>query len=696
MTEEQTKTTEKVSVPTHSICKSVWNTHKNNTPHEVLTRTYKVGEIPITPAWAGCIAFDFPQALFAVPTIQKYLEPFKYFRSGIRIKISINATTYHQGMLVTSFIHDREISTPADEYNLAEMSAMNSTYFNYSTSDTAELEYDWTCPVNAMEIKDADAGASIGTLVLCPLDSVLNAGGGSDNITATIMATFVDPEVAGYAVVPVSLVKKQATLEEKTKTRDHSLFGASSTPFSSVITPITATVDQMADLGDMILGGVFDKPTLLDSTIKVARDYGSEFGSGKGASVATKLQLNPTYKLGTLDYSEFFTTDKTFRNLAQQPMLNDIWNASGSTWNVFVPVTPSYLGNQNRYTEIDVVTSPDYLYTVGMLHELWSGTIRYHIKIITSSFVTGRLRVTFMITDPPDQYGGDFPTLLIDVHGTTETDFAIPMLYTKLLARFEDQAVGQLKIDWLIPPVSSSDTLKVTIAMFRAGGSNTVFAVPRTYTAASGLVEKQSSLKAHFKKDFSLLGKPKILITKGVTLTEQAGRISDYMKRYYLRSYSSPPQNKVPANKFLETFPEVYYYGDIPMHPYLASIFKYVRGGLREAYFGLPLNTMQYIGFNENNVFDTSASYYVTDNTQSQIMVLEIPYISDVVHLNKTLSTRYRSYYREASCYVPSSTSPTASTAYALSFADDRIMFYLLPPPRIVTAPAAQGRTKKT
>lgn len=685
LTKDMTKTMTLVSVDKTMESKARWNTFKNNTPKDVLTRMYKVFEYTITPAWVSIQPINFPEALLQVPTITNYLKNFKWLRAGVQIRVMINSTTYHQGMMCSSFIHDVQQGAPTT-LEPVELSGLNAVYYNYSTSDTALLKYDWTAPYMAMNIADATEGSVIGSLLLSPLVAVKNASGGADNITVTIMAGFTNPCVGGYRQPAPGVAKQSATAEEVFKTQNHSLYGPSSKPFSGVLETVTGIANTIEDLGDLMTGGLLDKPTVLEIPTKTFEDKGVELICGRGASMASKMQLCPTHKLADLEMEgNHFSTKKTWRALAMHPLLHANYDISSPTWTATIQCTPSYLGNENVFTNIDAVTVRDYLDVAASFHNFWRGSIRYHLKVVTSSFVTGRLRITYINDDTPDQYAGDMPNILLDIHGTTTLNITVPYLRPAYMTKYTETGAPKLFMEWVSPPVSSQETPTVNLVVFRAAGPDFQVAGLCSKNPLEPTVQKQSLLINTFKEDFPMIGEDmKMVKVVGITVTEHSSGLSDFFKRYVIVESEEDNPNGVIVDKFLMTTPATFVANDIKPFQYLSSCFKYVRGGARRCDL-LPTGqtdwrfvTLQAPG---SVTPDAGAGIYAIDPTSNRMVITETPYMSDCTHLNKTLDLRFASIYQGQ--FMTTSVTPGVSDQF-VSFADDRYFFYLLPPPRVI------------
>lgn len=701
MTREMSKTLRTYDEDGIYIAKPVWNCFRDNTPHEILTRQYKLGEFSITPDWSPAthLEFNFPAALFAVDTVFLYLKPFKWLNAGIEISIQINATVFHQGMMSSSFLHDT--TTDVAQLNNAELSAMRAVYYNYSTSDSAVLRYSWVAPSFGANIANPLEGASIGKLILSPLVQLQNANGGEEVITVSVYARFIDPVATGYRTVTTAgrVAKQSANQEEVAKTTNHSLFGPVGDGIKGIMHVADGVIGDIEDLGDLFTGGLLDKPTALDYPTKVYDDIGSEFVTGKGTSLATKLQMYPEFKLGEQQGWEqnWFTTKQTFRQLAGRPMLHSVLDASASAFTYKLGCTPGFLGTENVYQEAgDTIVQPDYLMQVSSLHAYWRGSIKYHIKFVTSAMTQARIRIAYMIEDTPDDFGGDNPSIIVDIKGTTEVNLTVPYLWDQIMREGESTVfdIPALWFKYVTPPVSSGVAAPdITMVVFRSGGPDLIVAQPITRIGtpqALGVVEKQSMLSHVFKHDkFPSFSKnDKIMKMKGVTVTEQAGFIGDMFKRYYAWERDVPDENQAITDQFLMgTAPSFNVPGTFHPFPYYMSLFKYVRGGARYGFQAASADvSVNYITPSQTPLnYNAGAGFYLQDTAKNRFAFVELPYMSTMPYLCRTQNTSFKSVYAPKYTTIAG---PSDAEGRFLAFSDDRYMFYLLPPPRVIIPPA--------
>lgn len=670
-----------------------WNCFRDNTPVEVMTRQYRLGEFSITPTWnSGThLEFNFPGDILSEPTVEAYLKPFYWLNAGVEISVQLNATVFHQGMMVSSFLHDSTIASISLEN--VELSAMNSVYYNYSTSQTAVLKYEWMAPVHGMNIQDPNEGAVIGKLILSPLVALFNAAGGDQTITVVVLARLIKPKVWGYRTVPGTVKKQSANSEEVAKTKDHSLFGPIGQATKGFLGVAQGVIGDLEDLGDLFTGGLLDKPTALDYPTKVYDDLGSEFVTGKGTSIATKLQMYPEFKLGDMPFKQkHFSSDETFRSLSRKPTVHEILDASSGGFTHTMGVTPDYLGNQNILPGGTTII-PDYLNYTASLHTYWRGSIKYHIKFVTSSMTQARIRISYMVEDVPSISGGDNPNMIIDIKGTTEVNLTVPYLWNEYMRVMGDPAkvnVPALYFSYLTSPVTSGATEPViTMVIFRAGGPDGIFALPRSRSGDPGVkgVFKQTSLQKTFEGNFpSFAATDTLARLKGVTITEQAGYISDLFKRYHEFVTSEIDPNLNIGERFIMQFPATYSAPGV-FNPYLVfgSMFKYVRGGARFGYQALGTETtVNYITPSENSTnYNSGSGFYIQVPQKNRFSFVEMPYMCTSPYVCRTLNPNFQSVYNNVS-FFSTIAGPADSVQYYMSFADDRQFFYLLPPPKVI------------
>jgi len=197
---------------------------------QILSRPYPVA----TFTWSGTDGIGtpypwitFPDALFSIPNIQEKLQRFQYMRAGIRISVRINGTAFHYGKLLLSWIPhwNPSDSTTRPFQNMYTSSTLNGSILSANTNVALEWLIPFTGPSNYWNLKDDSSAAAEGFMgivqpwVMHPLS--LTGATATPELTVTIYANFVEPEVAGLGLRTSSAIvfkkknipnKKQAYL----------------------------------------------------------------------------------------------------------------------------------------------------------------------------------------------------------------------------------------------------------------------------------------------------------------------------------------------------------------------------------------------------------------------------------------------------------------------------------------------------
>lgn len=222
---------DKAAIPGPDIT-SIANPYERQDMDKVLKRSYKVAEFDwlTTLDFAQNIgAVEFPDALLEIENILDKLAQFKYLRSDVEVEIKINATQFHMGAVNVSYVsHGNGNLTPVNTPS-KRLSLGTSMVMSISSVNSIKFVIPRTGPLFWDEVHLQDTGnlchGSIGTIFLDCLTPVRLVGGDtSTNLTITVFASFVNPEVAGYGVSDVSaeLVKKKTRrlLAQKEKSID--------------------------------------------------------------------------------------------------------------------------------------------------------------------------------------------------------------------------------------------------------------------------------------------------------------------------------------------------------------------------------------------------------------------------------------------------------------------------------------------
>lgn len=709
----------------------------DQTPTAILTRQYKVMEFNITPSLTRQTLI-MPQALLALPAITKALSSFYYFRSDVEIAVKLNSTPYHQGMLQTSFYHDVKNGVLANMPNMQQMSTMHAVYYNYATSDAATMTFGWLHPLGYMNIPATNNDAYIGVMFFDPVVPVANTSGGTTTITCTVYARFINPRTAGFRneapaegqagkvfkfnSIPETISKSKEVVPV-TDASDDII-----SPLFKSINVIPGAITTVMDLFSH-LTKLLDKPRDISNVQKMNYQVGEDMITGAGIVQADRLTLYPTSKLANFPLAPM-CADSTMPivKIAQKPMLFDTYTFDSThlTYNIYAhPMSVGTMG----YHETSVANAwaqPDYLATMTSVARYWKGGIKYFLYFVTNSFTTARFRISYIIdyNETDLAYGGDFPSQIVDIKGSTEVPILVPFLH-QLPYKLTIPPGGaegytlspKITVELLSLPVSSQGTAPfITLCLWRAAAEDFQIASLQTSVLNPFLLHPPDSIK-HKKKEiakgqasldemFTKVFTPiacdcKMMIEQGYTTTETIGTCNDVLKRFQEMA-DEPESLIVPRSK-----PGVAgtANGSWLMGPgateeqkaqsnawnFINNLFKYQRGAMRYRYIqDGEISTTETIYFTPTDSFlagtlDSGGGVTVWRRDMNPIYTQEKPWIGTVPYygaddLGVIIPTEMH--------YVDTAHSNmgTGVGSYK-AIGDDRILSYLLPPAAVWFVP---------
>nr|QDH87618.1 MAG: hypothetical protein H4RhizoLitter211311_000002 [Picornavirales sp.] len=173
----------------------------------ILSRLYPIDNW----AWSGSstsgtllISYHFPNALINASTnLQEKLHRFQYLRAAVRVLIRLNATKFHAGKLLVTWVPCYKKGT-TDSNAMQDMysaSCNNSVIVSANTTVPVDFIIPWVTPYSYWNMRDSYATTAQGLMgyikvwVLHPL--ILAGASNTPSCNVTLYASFVDPEVAG-------------------------------------------------------------------------------------------------------------------------------------------------------------------------------------------------------------------------------------------------------------------------------------------------------------------------------------------------------------------------------------------------------------------------------------------------------------------------------------------------------------------
>lgn len=675
-----------VSMKIISFCKQPFlagaaNPFPEETPTKILSRQYRIADLVVDPSFTG-YRVNFPQALFQVPAIAKALSSFYYFHADLQVMVKINATPYHQGALMVSFVHDAPDTLAL---STAQLSVYSPVMMNYATSDAVTLNYSWMCPELYSTTVYTGGPHAIGSLFLAPIAPVVNISSANDSISVTIYASFKEPKTAGFINDPIVL--QSGTQDKFAPTQEAENKSASGLVTArgavSLLSPIFRSIPIVGQVYDTIaavaknLSSIMDKPRDLTKAMKMVPDYTVPMCNGTGIDDSSRLSLYPASALKTKGVfpHDCHTTNMSFVELASTPMLHYQQVLSETTPSFELVVDPMFLGTYN-ILDPGVTIQPDYMMYLFSMHKFWRGSIKYFIIFNTSAFVTARIRVSYAInpTETNFGYGGDFPSRVIEIQGTTQCTFIAPYLaptpYRPVLEPFTDITTGPPKINislLTLPVASQGSDPFITATVFRGGGPDMQFVNLQQST-----ITLQCDVQKEFKNKFEPLACDCTLsFEDGYTTAETSMFLIDAMRRY-----SPAASNVFPIYNNLDDLDNGFNDWRTP-YCLISTMFKYWRGSYRKKYL-LNQTATSWDGVSQTFLggFNAYGAALYTPASHAPQLTVEMPYQAAHPYLAQEDNSYAIPYENE----VPTLNVPGTVQVSLISAGEDFVMGYLTHP----------------
>nr|WPR18067.1 MAG: capsid protein [Chemarfal virus 137] len=592
---------------------------------------------------------------------------------------------------MAAFIHDMKNQiSPARFYDWA---AWNPVTLNISTSDSAEITYHWMCPETFMAVDTMGTSGrqQIGQMSIQQLVPIESADGNTD-VPFQVFAQFKSPRVAGFRYAnaqsgekfPAKSTALTKTPEIAEKDSMGTLVLGTASIASSLFKSIPVVGDVYSEVAKFVktVAGVMDKPRSLQMPQKMVESPTTEWQYGSGASLADRLSLYPTSNLARPTISpECMSTNHSVAELAGVPLIHEIFRFTSTATSLEIGLSPTYQGSVTNSNGGKVIY-PDYLCSMAMIHEMWRGSIKYYLQFITNGFTTARFRIAYLVDNStPDFIGGDFPTQIVEVKGTTYADVLVPYLWAspwrKVVTPFPAQTDAyvpnlypKMSIQLISSPNSFGSDPSITLVVWRAGGPDIQFQFLKTFpNHPPPMAEAQTSIGGKFKENFKPITCDCTLsVESGYTSSEPTGKQIDVMKRTY------PTQNWLPLLHDTDQ-----YYSQIPLFM-IANLYRYQRGSLQYKTVVDSQGAKGVFYSNGTALQDGSGFFLVPEGIKP--VSVEVPYYELVPYQPVDADSTYTPMIHEIGLTVGTITPPETQFT-SMSVGDDFYMFYLMNPPSV-------------
>lgn len=573
--------------------------------------------------------FKPPQSTITNVPLLSRLAGYRYFRAAVKLRMTINATLFHSGKLMFVWMpHYRQGVTIEREKNQTIYQASNNRPLIMDATSNSSLVMDipWIVPTVWLDLIEYATqvtkwDAYIGTVdmwILHPLENASASAPSPSKVNVSIEAAFVDAEVSGYE--PVQLAAPFNSNEHAScqmEVFDKTIKGVVA-GVKEEASHLRHTVQSIPIVGDAISSTLFpifdglglNKPTSIGSSQMVNLQLAPDFTHGEGLDYSNKLSFDPGNKIATSPsiYSEGDDMMDIYK-IARTPslrLLKTFTSALAQGDIVHTECCDPMLCSPE--VSLDGDFAPTYVSYVSFPFHFYSGGLKYFLQFTAPKTVTCKLRLSWTPTEitSTDQFaylGGEFPSRIVDITGSTQTEFTTPFLspYPMLpvsnfirdtnpvFSNFMNSGFWQLSI--LNPVITSTgETATVHLAIWKSAAEDYRLYKPREIMngfeegvkeeSDDDFAEVQCDIWDTFRKTFTPILPVNYINHQRVTSGESVSSLRTLMHRYvYMHSVNG---STVPINYNTVPFPGTLGAGLFPnQHWYWLQLFYYWKGSLR-------------------------------------------------------------------------------------------------------------------
>lgn len=465
--------------------------------------------------------FQPPQGTLKNEPLLGRLSGYRYFRSGVKLRVTVNCTAFNAGKLMFTWMpyHSTDASTyQYKSHTMYQASCNRPMILDVPASDTLEIDIPWVTPNVWLDLQRyADVAlkpfwtsyiAAVQLWVLHPLQNVSASAPNPSKVNVTIEAAFTNAEVSGYMPLaylsPVTVDAINQSFEEVNKSARGVVAGVAQlkTHVQEALSTIPIVGGVLSETLGSVAGGFgFDKPTTVASTERVDLQLAPDMCFGEGLDNSNKLALLPTNRVATDPsiFSQKFDEMDIYR-IARTPSLRfvgslDTSSAAGSIIHTEM-IDPMRVSPE---LSVNGPFASTFLAWITYPFTFWSGSIKYFLQFTCPKMISAKLRISYTpgeltSTSQLDFLGGEFASRIIDIKGSTQTQFTVPFLsqYAALpVKRFLRKAsethsdfntLGFWTISVVNPIVAGTTAGKIDFAIWIAAGEDYRLYKPRDIT----------------------------------------------------------------------------------------------------------------------------------------------------------------------------------------------------------------------
>jgi len=541
-----------------------------------------------TLTWSSTQARDTRIATYYLPYallntsgfIRDKLRNFEFWRADVEVTLRTNATTFHSGRLMVSWLPKTPETTTNPSWkfgNIYTMSNCPTTFLSASTQEVIKFLVPY---VSMKPFHKQDNNGNInetGSITIRVLNELSMIGAASTvNLTVSVFMKFVNVYYAAptiHAQTGESMEKTETGIVSETLNAVSGVSGFVSTlPLPNPTMNIGASIlSSIARKGATLARKMgYGKPQYTGyPEVRTITDAGSlSLGSGMyadqdlGMTVDNNVASTPNIFGRTDD-------EMILSRLAAKPglALTSSFNSTTVHNQVLLcqpvrPFTGATWKNSNATPQYKMMMTP--VAAVAYNFRYWRGGMKYSLETICSKMVSCRLRVTWhpTMSEAPsvgaiysDDDLGDLISTVFDVMGDTITNFEIPYLQDSMYSMVqeipqmtglpEENANGCFTLSVVNPPVVNTSTVadsKVWYNLYVAGSEDMSFFCARARLSLIGSTQ--------YNRTFSVVNGPTAgnVPTGGTwALIGQAGGYADMLEDRFMHNFPPliPIRNKI-------------------------------------------------------------------------------------------------------------------------------------------------------
>jgi hypothetical protein len=380
--------------------------YDNVTPRAILSREYSIMNVDLDST-SDDIFFSPHILLLATPTIPKYLENFRLFRAGMRVRFEFLTTPMLYGTIGISYL-PYTLNTDERWTTTEQQVQSNMILVDLATQPSIVLELPYLRPQLFHSVHDVEDQQSWRVAVTVFDISTLSSGT-TASVSMNVFAAYVDPEAASYA--PTGQFQSYWRTAGPAMRRGILRTGQGIAAGIGIATAGEKAYGYLEKANDMVeaLSDIVDEPT-----DNVKMDL-----LGDVSQIST-LRSNTCAALG----------DTRFKRSPELITDNDIFGVP-QICSIF-----SLMGEYSMYTstpiqfELNPFLAGSYAAYMSRCFKFFRGSQHIAFRFVASPLVAARVQITLFTAGDAsvDPSAGDVNTWIVTIKGTTDWSLVVPYL----------------------------------------------------------------------------------------------------------------------------------------------------------------------------------------------------------------------------------------------------------------------------